>query len=281
MAELKCDFADLGQSKQFPVHGWATNSQGVKIIWCPLRRLIFNTLLEKSTSGSLPGGTYLDALPFTDTVQKLATTLRELHQAARVSCEHPHTIQGELRAMEIMPLYVELAFIYLRRLPDLLVVACRPLLFEHWQSVPRKFKDWISDADHLASYKPSCEFSVLREALITQSAWFNELRDVSPVTGKKGIRDALEHRGVRLVVGKRQAGDGRTFFTVMPDSRASDVEIHKDILPRIPYSVAGLCRLMAGIHSAMDSGGQYEWGDLLSLVGSDDDIVDYWPQIPA
>jgi len=287
VAKLELDFADLEQARRFPAHGWAINSQGVKILWCPLQRLISHTLLTKSTSGSLPGGIYLDALPFSETLQKLATTLRELHRAERVSCEHPLSIRNpevltaDHRAMEIVPLYVELAFIYLRRLPDLLVVACRPLLFEHWQSVSTKFKDWISNADRLASCKPSCNFDVLRETLIDHSAWFNELRDVSPVTGKKGIRDALEHRGVRLIVGKQQAGDGRPYFTVMTDSRASDVEIHKDILPLIPDSVAGLCLLMAGIHSAIGFSSQYEWGDSLSLIGTDDDIVGYWPQIPA
>lgn len=205
----------------------------------------------------------------------------------RVSCEHPCTLRDpealtvDLRAMEIVPLYVDLAFTYLRRLPDRLVVACRPLLFNHWQSVPRAFKEWISDADRLASYKPSCNFHILREALIDNSAWFNELRDISPVTGKKGIRDAFEHRGVRLLVGKQQAGDERARFTVMIDSRASDVDIHKNILSRIPDSLIGLFRLMAGIHSAIGFGSQYEWGDFLSLVGTDDDIVGYWPQIPA
>jgi hypothetical protein len=286
VARLKYDFADQEQAKQFPAHGWAINSQGVKILWCPLTRLIATTLQTKSVSGSLPRGTWLDVLPFSETLQKLATTLRELHQAVRVSCDHPCTTENpealtvDHRAMEIVPLYVDLAFTYLRRIPDLLVVACRALLFDHWQSVPRAFKDWISDPDRLATHKPSCDFDVLRKVLIDHSAWFNELRDVSPVTGKKGIRDALEHRGVRLLVGKQQAGDMRPSFAVVTDSRAGDVDIHKDILPCIPDSVAGLCLLMAGVHSATRIGNQYEWGDFLSLVGTDDDIVGYWPQLP-
>ena len=65
----------------------------------------------------------------------------------------------------------------------------------------------------------------------------------------------------------------------MLDSRAGDVEIHKDILPHISDSVAGLCRLMTGIHAAIGVASQYEWADYLSLVGTDDDIVGYWPQI--
>ena len=55
----------------------------------------------------------------------------------------------------------------------------------------------------------------------------------------------------------------------------------KDILPQISESVTGLCHLMTGIHSAIGSGTRYEEGDVLTLVGTDDDIVGYWPAIPA
>jgi hypothetical protein len=181
----------------------------------------------------------------------------------------------------MVPIYVELAFIYLRRIADLLVVACRPLLFEHWQSAPRAFKEWVADVDHLESYKPLYDFALLRQAVVSHSAWFHALRGTYPVTGKKGIRDAFEHRGVRLLVGKGQTGDNRPEFTVMVDSRARDVEIHKDILPLVPEAVGGLCGLMTGIHTAIGVGTQYEWHDALSLVGTDGDRVGYWPQIGA
>jgi hypothetical protein len=290
MAHLEYDFADPNEAKLFPTHGWAINSQGVKLLWCPLNRLLSfpeEILRKKGSSQTLPPGTALDALPFSETLRKLATTLRELHQTVRISCDHPCTLEdlealtADRRASEMVPLYVDLAFAYLRRIPDLLVVACRPLLFAHWQSTPRTFKEWMANVDRLASYNPSCNFSLLRETLVNHAAWFHELRDISPVTGKKGLRDALEHRGVRLLVGKQQSGDNRPRYTVMLDSRAQDVEIHKDILPHIPDSVAGLCRLMTGIHTAIGVGSQYEWGDFLSLVGTDDDIVGYWPPIQA
>ena len=290
MARLEYDFADPDDAKMFPTHGWALNSQGVKILWCPLNRLLARpgaALRKKGSSEILPVRTVPEASAFSHTLRKLAMTLRELHQLIRVSCDHPCLVEDpealtlDSRAMEMVPLYVDLAFTYLRRLPDLLVVACRALLFEHWQSVPRAFKEWVADVNRLASYGPSSNFTVLRETIVSHSAWFGELRGISAASGKKGIRDALEHRGVELLVGKQQAGDDRPRFTVMIDSRARDVEIHKDILPRIPESVAGLCGLMTGIHSAIGAGSQYEWGDYLSLVGTDDDSVGYWPRIRA
>jgi hypothetical protein len=287
MARLEYDFADPTEAKLFPSHGWAVNSQGVKILWCPLKRFLETTLRRKAGSGSLAPKTAGNAAAFSETLRKLARTLRELHQVIRTSCDNPCSVHdpGALtaddRAMEMVPLYVDLAFTYLRRLPDLLVVASRPVLFDHWQSVPMDFSCWVSHVDDLASHKPSSDFTVLREAIVHHSGWFNELRDTSPLTGKKGIRDTLEHRRVRLLVGKQQAGDDRPRYTVMIDSPDPDVGIHKDILHRISDSVAGLCHLMTGIHSAIGVGSQYEWGDVLSLVGTDDDIVAYWPKIHA
>jgi hypothetical protein len=272
------------------MHGWAINSQGIKILWCPLNRLLAypgEVLRKKGSPRIFPTATNLYALPFSETLRKLAITLRELHQAVRISCDSPcmvediEALHADHRAFEMVPIFIDSAFAYLRRLPDLLVPACSPLLFEDWQSVPREFKGWIKKLDWLESRKPTCNITVLQETLVNHSAWFNELRDKSPTTGKKGIRDTLEHRSVRLVVGKQQVEDGRPHYTVTLDSRSSDVAIHKDILPYITDSVTGLCRLMTGIYTALNVGNRYEWGDFLGLVGNDDDIVGYWPQIHA
>ena len=96
---------------------------------------------------------------------------------------------------------------------------------------------------------------------------------------KKGIRDALEHRAVRFLVGKQQTGTNRPCFKITLHSRANDVEINKDILSLITESLAGFCGLMTGICLAIGISSNYKWGDQLCLVGNDDDIVGYWPRI--
>jgi hypothetical protein len=65
----------------------------------------------------------------------------------------------------------------------------------------------------------------------------------------------------------------------MVQSRARDVERDKDILLRLTKSIAGLCRLMTGIHAAIGVGSRYQRDDQLVLLGNDEDIVGYWPQI--
>src|SRR5215471_3748651 len=119
MARLEYDFADPNEAGLFPTHGWAINSQGVKILWCPLHRLVAfpdQIVRKKGGSQTLPSGTALDALSFSETLRKLATTLRELHQTVRIACDYPCTLEdlealtADRRASEMVPLYVDLAF---------------------------------------------------------------------------------------------------------------------------------------------------------------------------
>jgi hypothetical protein len=288
MARLEYDFARREVAERYPGHGWALYSQGAKIVWCPLRQVLAwpeETLRKKGLSDRVELSSSHDPLPFSETLQKLAVSLRELHRLVRTACDRPCNLEPEsltadLEALEKIPLFIDLIFIYLRRIPDRLAVASLPLLFQHWQSAPREFKKWIDDIDKLEAYKPICNFAALREVIKDNSAWFESLRDTL-ASGKKGLRDALEHRGVRFLVGKRQIGDERPRFTVMVDSRASDVEVLRDILPQVPDSVEGLCRLMTGVHSAIGVGDTYRWGDFINLVGMDDDIAGYWPRIEA
>src|SRR5262249_48048078 len=134
MARLEYDSADQNVAKLFPTHGWAANSQGAKILWLPLNRLLawpHQTLRKGGSSQPLHPGAVLAVSPFAHTLRKLQTTLRELHRLIRVSCDHPYILDednpeartADLQATEMIPLLIDLAFTYLRRLPDLLVVA--------------------------------------------------------------------------------------------------------------------------------------------------------------
>jgi hypothetical protein len=287
MAHLLFDFSDPKQAKLFPQHGWAINSQGAKILWLPLLRLfkfLRKTLEEKGRSGQSHPSILHDSLAFLATLQNLAITLRELHRVTRLSRNllgnlDPLTLTADHRAYEMVPLYIDLAFSYLRRTPDLLVMACRPLLFEHWQSVPQKFKDWIANLSQLESRKPLCDFTILSEAVSNHTEWFNAVRGRALLPGKKGIKDALENRAVQLRVVKQKRGSNRPRFTVMVNSKARDVERDEDMLARINEAITGLCRLMTGIHAAIGVGSRYQLGDQLLLLGNDEDIVGYWPQI--
>lgn len=283
MAKLEYDIADGGQRAQFPAHGWAINSQGVKLLWFPFPCLLETQLKKETLAGKLPIGTHNNVLPFSETLRNLAVALRELHLTVREACALPigeEVRYEDLRAYEMVPLFADLAFSYLRRLPDLMAYASRPLLFQNWCSAPREFKKWIQKVDRLEEFKPRCDVGKLRTAIQTHSEWFMKLRANSPATGKKGVRDVLEHRRVRLMASKQQSGNSKPRMMLMFDSHDGDVEVRTDLLPLILEATAGFCALMNGVQRSVLSGQKtYEWYGNCFLFGIDDDVVGYWPEI--
>jgi hypothetical protein len=249
-------------------------------------RALFERNSEKNASGEIVGA-HFNADVFSELLHRLGVTLRELHANVKVSCDipiNPNAQNQEMRnedfrAMELVPIYIDSVMTYLRRIADRLVIASRPLLFEHWRSVSSKYKDWVDGIEQFSQHNPTCDFDVLSQAVARYSNWFCELRGISDSTGKKGIRDALEHRNVRLMVGKQQAGEAAPRMTVSMYSTSKDVGKRHDILEFVPLAIRGLCQLMTGFHQAIGAGTAYDREDTLFLVGTDDDVVGFWPEI--
>ena len=281
MTRLLYDFADKKQAQMYPRHGWAINSHGVKILWLPLLHLVPN--IQGNEKG-LSTDSALHGLAFCETVRKLAISLQEFHKVIRVSCDHPVSLEHETlniyhKAQRMVPLYVDLTFVYLRRIADLLTVACRPILFDDWRSAPQKFKKLVSPATDLSSLKPICDLGMLQQTIANHSNWFSALRGTSPTTQKKGVRDALEHRSVRFIVNREQVNDDRPTCTVQLSSPDPDVEDIQDLSSLILCMMADFCELMSGVHAATGRGKGYDRHESLVLVGEDDDLVGYWPEI--
>ncbi len=133
------DFRNLQTMASFPEHGWAVNSQGIKLLHLPIVDLLDKQgLLFPNIFSSLPLGTNHAAQGFVDTIRRLTISLRELHAVITNSCDHEAvgslTILDD-RAFELVPVFTEASISYLRRPPDLLVHGCHTLLFQKWQNV--------------------------------------------------------------------------------------------------------------------------------------------------
>jgi hypothetical protein len=289
---LEIDIANPEQAALYPAHGWALNSQGLKLLWCPLNLLMAQPHLMLKRVGLSDREVLIRSgqqVSFWPTFHSLVVCLRELHYHTRLACHHFPDMEAPLptnsdisyRASEVVPLYVDLSFIYLRRIADRLAAEPRPLLFQHWKSVPEEFNNWISDTIRLESHKPLCDFDLLRNALTTNSEWFRRLRGIDDASKKKGVRDALEHRRIRMIVGAQKAGDERPRYTVFLHSRQQDVDDRAELLTELSRAVQGLCKLMEGIHRAVGGAQHYQGGDSVVLIGNDEDITSYWPEIGA
>ena len=292
MATLAMDVASADQRARYPKHGWAMNSQGYRLLWFPLMRLTKNIRTFRKAKGITSRMSVRDQQerdPFYETLRNHAVALRELHQVTRLACDHPiDTSDAELpeapmarhRAFEITPLLSDLALVYLRRLADRITICTRPVLFEHYKSAPREFKNLIEavGTTSLADLRPICDAEELQEVIRKHSDWFDELRGISPA-GKKGVRDAREHRGTILWPSMSQTNTERPTYELSLQSRAADVERRHDLLEFIAKCNADACALMTGLCRAAGWTGTYESRDALLIVGNDEDTTAFWPQI--
>jgi len=282
------DFADVEQAGRFPRHGWAENSQGIKLLWIPILRLLgsVHRIRDERGVSSLEARYSLYMAPFTKTTRKLATTLRELHELVRKS-PGPFSLHQTSedwrqfkREHDMLPLYIDFAFVYLRTLADQLAIASRPVLFANHKSVPTTFKtlrDFVNDEERVELAVPICDPHLLASALANHSSWFDSLRQTVPEKGKpkKGIRDAILHRPATVEI--LYTGEGRLApFLFSP---SDDVDCGTQLLAALRDMLAELCDLWTGIHTAVGWGERYESAAHLPLTGTDDDIVGFWPEI--
>lgn len=296
MVSIELDFANVKQLKKFPRHGWAINSQGHKLLWFPIVRHIFNAT---KINPNMSGGQFYELLAFEHSLQKLTLSLRELHKSKRIAvleggivdttgladASDVDKFNKAIEASQLVPLYVDLAYVYLRRLADLLVTASRYVLFENYQSAPRKFKklrELLSDNKKVEKLKPICDVTLLEQAVKEHSSWFDIIRDkkMEDETGRKGIRDIMEHHPVLVSVQYSKSGDDPWKVGAFLQQAGK----HQELISPLIKIFEDFCELLTGICSVVNSKGSYaQWnihyGDCVMLSGFDEDITGFWPEI--
>jgi hypothetical protein len=289
MAKLILDFENTEQRNGFPRHGWARNSQGVKLLWLPIIRLFRSAQVVRNEKGVKPleDKDLLDIEPFCKTTRKLALTLREIHELIRKSPgppsihENPEDWRQFKKVHDMLPLYIDLAYVYLRRLADHLTIASRLVLFEHYKSAPREFKEliaFVANQEKISQVVPICDLSLLERALTEHSSWFDCLRQGATENErtKKGIRDAMEHRPATVEI-LYEGNEPK--LVVFLFSRSRDVDSGQELITTLQGIVSELCNLWTGIQASVGWGNKYELRDHLPLTGTDDDFTGFWPEI--
>ena len=252
----------------------------------------------KGASATLSPGQWAEIRAFDRTVQYFALTLRELAKCIRLGSD-PY-VDEELvdderwntsrEAISLLPLYVDLAFVYARRLADQFAKASRPILFTHSESAPREYKTLrsvISDDAKLQLLKPLCDAAALREAFECHSGWLDHLRDCTDEQGelRKGIRDLMEHHPVAVTVQHSQVEGGRWEINANlgePWIRS----FRSQLIPTLGLIVRDMANLWTMVCEAASLPAvERQWiapyGDVLLLTGDDHDATAFWPESQA
>ena len=313
MDNLQADLLNPGKHERFPAHGWARNSNGVKLLFLPIVRLtaaqhIHPDLLPEGQmypSKRLTTHQIYESMAFRDNVVKLVRTLRELHHHTAQVCFPDPTertsdeIKESRDSTTMASLFTDLAFTYLRRIADQFTRAIAPVLFEHVGSAPQKFKN-LRKYEDFGRLEPNCNISKLRCVLESHTDWFDKLRDPS----QGGIRDILEHHMVSVSIKPTKRPDPQTDdwldgVEAVMDYPGQDrgTPYNEDLTPKIEQVITGLSRMWTGIAKSIDwngvdyytrgfqlaDPGTHAPGMMMSdgfLVASDDEgTIAFWPEI--
>ena len=299
---IALDFADSSRAGRVPRHGWATNSQGMKLLWLPILRLLHQASNIRKAAGlpvDLSRGQLADIRAFDQTVRHFTLTLRELAKCIRLGSDpgfDQDPVDAErwntgLEASMLLPLYVDLAFVYARRLADQFAKAIRHVLFTHSDSAPRKYKKLrsvIAEPAKLQLLKPLCGGDALRQAFERHSAWLDKLRDSTDESGelRKGIRDIMEHHPIAVTVQHSQAGDGPWEINANLGEPGISASFRSELIPTLKMIVTDMASLWTMVCESANlpvAGRLWiaPYGDVVLLTGNDDDATAFWPESEA
>lgn len=283
------DFADPAQDSAYPAHGWATNSQGVKLLWVPIRRIALGVAAYREAKGvsNIKHTRSGDANSLFRALMSLALSLRELGRCERTIGE-ADTALGQRRILDEAATYIDLSFTYAHRVADRLARALGPFLYEKPGSLNGNFsqlrKSVVDGKVHAGA--PLVNSGQLARIFSHYTVWYDTLRGPRGQGGiKRGIRDLLEHEPGQLMTGGHQTNNDPITITaryVAPQYGQGNIEewMSPELIPLLRETIAGMVSFLDRVAILLGASGSYQRGDWFYLEGEDTDIVSFWPQLP-
>lgn len=299
---MKLDFKEEDKRRRYPDHGWAMNSENVRLLWLPIMRVLANSEKIRSDIGlsrNMGSRQREDIHCLFATIGSLSVALRELARAMR-EIESLDPIEGDDESMnkqwylrELIKLHADLCVMFLRRLSDAFCRSIRYVLFDPFESAPREFKKLITmaseNAQGLLKAGPLCSVDLLKKVLCENSAWFADIRGMNRGgLGKKGIRDVLDHDTSSIEITRDKAGDGPWETKALLRYASESNLMSFDVLSLVKSCVSQLCGLWTQLYKLLPlsdewkgyrAGGNIREGDIYFVFGNDMDATRLWPPI--
>jgi hypothetical protein len=202
---------------------------------------------------------------YQDWILNLAAALRELHYYKRRLQRVEIFPQNEEHAVlvhqanELVPLWIDLTYVYLRRLADGFVRAASQLLFEQPGVLPDHFtglQEWLNTGK-AARARPIGDLAALEDAFRRHAEWVTLLRGRGS-GAQKGTRDAILHRAVLTSVRYHKVENESQEMTVHLRSTSRDVNQSLELVSTIYEIVRGFCDLCTAVHTVIGWNSKYD-----------------------
>jgi hypothetical protein len=185
----------------------------------------------------------------------------------------------------LVPLFIDLSFVYLRRLADHFANPIRHAFFGRFDTVSPQYKKLrrliVDRGGELERYAPICDLGKLQNAFKKHSVWFDLLRAESP----PGIRKMMEHHSTAVRVQEGKIGDGPWGLQAFLGEPGLNANFVPDLFTPLKEIIADLCGLWTQVCDAVWlKPAQKGWiaprGDFVGPIGGDtDDFCGFWPEI--
>ena len=268
----------------YPKHGWAENSQQVKLVRLPLLELIRSARKIRGTKGASTDFNPNYGVAFDDRMRQLTRCLSHLARIRRqiVSLEDPgsHFAYGDL--VDIA-LFSDLAVIQLRRAADDLAMAIRPLVFRETKNWPggasafKALRTFFGQEKNLVGQEYLVDEPSDLASVFCAESWYDDLRKDKD-KAVTDVRTILEHRTSRVITGVQRSGDGPWRVTAQLYSPAADAKFF-DLISEIRSMVDRMCDFMTQLAQILTDDRTYSSGDWIIFIGDDDDAAEFWPPI--
>jgi hypothetical protein len=223
----------------------------------------------------------LSPVPLYTSLHEVALLLSEIHRLQRLQAAIPIVTKRDkdremLRNMEqLAPMYIKWLYVEFRRLMDLVAIHFGRVAFANLSDLPNGFprlRELVANRKKAMQKTPLVNVDKFLTILQSVDPWFEIIR--RPEGNNRGVRDALLHANVRILVSRGQAGCDRPRLTAHLSSNQQ-----LELISALPQITSGLCKLFRDLYELTSWRNGYTRRDYFHLWGNDDDITGFWPEI--
>jgi len=286
---MEFDFQDPKLREKYPAHGVAASSEDVVLIWMPSIRMLLShgssNVLNPPVNAGMAGATQ-------ELLMRLVVATRELADMEDRIASFTDLMDGAegsdafLEVSEMYPIFLDYAFVSLKRFADYFSTTTLPLLFEKPGSAPgrhsfRKLRSAvIGDEVSVQAARPRVDMDALASVFAQSTGWFDAVADPDDVASdeEKGIRARIEHRVLQLhLIASSKPGKGPNLEVAYYQPGKDPVTAN--LVTLLHDSLDGMCHFLTEFQRVVGWGDEYDPFDCIAVPRYNNNVGRFWPTL--